>query len=79
MGKANTAIGLVAAVVVALANVSTAWAEAHELPHRQPERITRTLPDNGYPTAAAAFDTQVKLTAPRPCSELKPPTRTDKQ
>ncbi len=42
------------------------WAQSHELPRRLRERITRTLRDNGYPTAAAAFDTQVKLTAADP-------------
>ena len=37
--------------------------QSHESPRRLPERITRTLRGNKYPSAAAAFNTQVKMTA----------------
>ena len=42
------------------------WGQSYELARRLRKRITRTLRDNGYPTAAAAFDTPVKLTAADP-------------
>ena len=40
---------------------SVGWVQSHASPRRLPERIARTLCDKGYPTAAAAFDTPVKL------------------
>jgi len=53
----------VGVVVVAFANVGTTWAQSDELPRRLRERINRTLVDEGYPSAGAAFDTEVKITA----------------
>ena len=61
--KVNSGIGIVGVVVVALANLSTTWAQSDEVPRRLRERISRTLIDKGFPSAASAFDTEVKITA----------------
>ena len=63
MAKVNSGIGFVGVVVVAFANVATAWGQSDELPRRLRERISRTLVDEGFPSAAAAFDREVKITA----------------
>ena len=63
MASMKFGIGVVGVLVVAFANVATTWAQSDELPRRLRERISRTLVDEGFPSAAGAFDTEVKLTA----------------
>ena len=41
----------------------TIWAQSDGVPRQLRERINRTLVDEGFPSAAAAFDTEVKITA----------------
>ena len=63
MAKVNSGIGFVGVVVVAFANVAATWAQSDELPRGLRERISRTLVDEGFPSAADAFSTEVKITA----------------
>lgn len=62
MANVRFGIGVVGVVVVVLANAPTTCAQSDELPRRLRERISRTRGDWGFPSAASAFDAEVKIT-----------------